>query len=98
MINSGIHSDPNVIKLLKTREEFQDEGDEPDKLKFNALAFSKKLNQMCESLTVLLTAIKKVENRVTVVEADLTVQLNEKFNQLQTQAEEARGDQTKESL
>lgn len=44
MINGGIHVDPNIVKLLKTREEALSEDD--NKLKMNAGLFSRKLNQM----------------------------------------------------
>ena len=56
----------------------------------NALAFSKKLNQISESLTVLMANFKKVENKLTVVEADLTAQMNEKHNEHQIRIDETR--------
>lgn len=35
---------------------------------------------MSESLTLLMTNIKRLESKITMVEADLTAQMNEKHN------------------
>ena len=94
LINAGIQTDPNIIKLLKTREGFT-QNEQNDKIKINAFAFSKKLNQISESLTVLMSNIRRLESKLTVVEADLTAQLNEKQNSHQILIEEMRADQVK---
>ena len=65
LINSGIHTDPNINKLLKTREGREEE--EKDKLKYNALLFSRKLNQLSESLSVLLAQVKRVDGKATAM-------------------------------
>ena len=62
------------------------------------MLLSRKLNQMSESLSVLLSSIRKVESRVNVVEAELTAQMNEKYSSQQMQIEEARSDQVKENM
>jgi hypothetical protein len=64
----------------------------------NSMLFAHKLNQISESLTVLLGSIRKLENKITVVEADLSAQLNERHNSQQIQIEDARSDQIKESM
>ena len=64
LINAGIHSDPNILKLLKTREEMEDDQSQ-DKVRLNAGLFAKKLNQISESLTVLHNAIKRLESKAT---------------------------------
>ncbi len=43
-VNAGIHPDPNMVKLLKTREDTNDYED--DKVKMNASLLARKLNQM----------------------------------------------------
>lgn len=96
LINAGIHSDPNIIKLLKTREGYQEEP--TDKVQANAQLFSRKLNQMSESLSVLLASIRRLEGRLTVTEADLHAQLNERISSLQTHMEETRGESVKDSM
>lgn len=53
---------------------------------------------MSESLTVLMTNIKRLENRLTVVEADLSAQMNEKYNSHQILIEEIRSDQVKQNM
>ncbi len=75
MVNAGIQSDPNLIKLLKTREVTNTE-EEESKIKMNALNFSRKLNQMSESLSLLLGNIKKLEGKIKMVESDLSSQIN----------------------
>ena len=75
LINSGIQTDPNIIKLLKTREGILAD-EENDKIKVNAQSLSRKLNQISESLSILLGGIKKLEGKITTVEADLTAQLH----------------------
>ena len=75
LINSGIQTDPNIIKLLKTREGIPAD-EENDKIKVNAHSLSRKLNQISESLSILLGGIKKLEGKITTVEADLTAQLH----------------------
>lgn len=40
------------------------------------MLFSKKLNQISESLSVLLGSIRKLDVRINGVEADLSAQLN----------------------
>lgn len=59
LVSSAIHQDPNVIKLLKTREAIEEEG-EGDKLRINAGLLGRKLNQMSDALTMLLGGIKRV--------------------------------------
>jgi hypothetical protein len=39
---------------------------------------------MSESLTILMTNIKRLENKLTMTEADLTAQMNEKHNSHQS--------------
>lgn len=57
LINGGIQTDPNIMKLLKTKEVGEEE---TDKIKMNAGLFSRKLNQISESLTILMSSIRKV--------------------------------------
>jgi uncharacterized protein YbcI len=45
-----------------------------------------------------MASIKKVENKLTVVEADLTAQMNEKHNEHQILIDETRGEQVKENM
>lgn len=92
LINTGIHTDPSIIKLLKSKEGLEQE---KDKLKMNAQLFSRKLNQISESLTVLMTHIKRVDGKATAMEMDFNVQLAEKANHLQTQIDQAKAEQTK---
>lgn len=47
-----------MVKLLKTKEGYEDE--EEHKVKMNALLFARKLNQMSESLSVLLAGLKRL--------------------------------------
>lgn len=64
----------------------------------NSLAFSRKLNQMNECLSVLLAHIRKLESRITSVESDLVSQMNEKLNTQQIQVEEFRSEQIKDNM
>jgi hypothetical protein len=54
-------------------------------VKASAGAFSRKLNQISEALSVLLAGQKRLESRISAVEGDLGMQLNEKVGGLQLQ-------------
>jgi hypothetical protein len=60
------------MKLLKSKEGIEED---KDKIKMNAHLFSRKLNQISESLTVLMAHIKRVDGKATAMEMDFNVQL-----------------------
>ena len=68
-INAGIHTDPTIIKQLKTKQD--PELDPDDKIKVNASALSKKLNQTWEGLTLLMNSIKKTDTKLAVAQKEL---------------------------
>lgn len=96
LVSAGIHADPNVIKLLKSRQENEDEGE--GKVRVSANSLARKLGQLSEALSMLLAGQKRLEGKLGAVEGELGRQLSDKVGALQLQLEELRGEASRSGM